>query len=189
MSYECVLSRVWLFVTLWTAGACQAPLSMGLPRQEYWSELPFPSPGDLPDPGIKPISPALVGGPFITEPSGKPLQNLAVKPSKCTLLSTYIFSHYIPIVPMISQRSVQKKPSILIISLPYMPPQPRIIWLLFLAITWVDKSNEQFLVHISANFLALFNYHAFFYLVTLLILPLLRKHLPDFLQGISLPAF
>ena len=58
-----------------------------------------------------------------------------------------------------------------------------------LAITWVDKSNEQFLVHISANFLALFNYHAFFYLVTLLILPLLRKHLPDFLQGISLPAF
>ena len=42
----------------WTA-AHQAPLSMGFPRQEYWSGLPFPSPGDLPDPGIKPGSPAL----------------------------------------------------------------------------------------------------------------------------------
>ena len=39
--------------------ACQAPLSMGFPRQEYWSGLPFSSPGDLPDPGIKPESPAL----------------------------------------------------------------------------------------------------------------------------------
>ena len=45
-------------VISWTV-ACQAPLSMGSPRQEYWSELPFPPPGDLPDPGIKPISPAL----------------------------------------------------------------------------------------------------------------------------------
>ena len=46
-----------LFVTPWTV-ACQAPLSMGFPRKEYWSGLPFPSPGDLPDPGIKPVSPA-----------------------------------------------------------------------------------------------------------------------------------
>ena len=52
-----VLSRVQLFVTLWTA-ACQAPLSMGFSRQEYWSGLPCPPPGDLPDPGIKPASPA-----------------------------------------------------------------------------------------------------------------------------------
>ena len=44
------------FVTPWTA-ACQAPLSMGSPRQEYWSKLPFPSPGDLPDPGVEPGSP------------------------------------------------------------------------------------------------------------------------------------
>ena len=44
-------------MTLWTV-AHQAPLSMGFPRQEYWSGLPFPSPGDLPDPGIKPGSPA-----------------------------------------------------------------------------------------------------------------------------------
>ena len=52
----CVFSHVQLFATLWTA-APQAPLSMGFPRQEYWSGLPFTPPGDLPDPGIKPTSP------------------------------------------------------------------------------------------------------------------------------------
>ena len=52
------LSRVRLFVTPWTV-AHQAPLPMGFSRQEYWSGLPFPSPGDLPDPGIEPRSPAL----------------------------------------------------------------------------------------------------------------------------------
>ena len=50
-------------VTPWTI-ACQAPLSMGFPRQEYWSGLPFLSPVDLPDPGIKSVSPALAGGFF-----------------------------------------------------------------------------------------------------------------------------
>ena len=57
--YACMLSRfscVQLFVTLWTV-ALQAPLSMGFSRQEYWSRLPSLSPGDLPDPGIKPESP------------------------------------------------------------------------------------------------------------------------------------
>ena len=44
--------------------ARQAPLSMGFPRQEYWSGLPFPPPGDLPDPGLEPKSPALAGGFF-----------------------------------------------------------------------------------------------------------------------------
>ena len=52
------LSRARLFVTPW-AVAYQAPLSMGFSRQECWSGLPFPSPGDLPDPGIEPGSPAL----------------------------------------------------------------------------------------------------------------------------------
>ena len=51
--------------TSWTA-ARQAPLSMGFPRQEHWSGFPIPPPGDLPDPGIKPRSPALAGGFFIT---------------------------------------------------------------------------------------------------------------------------
>ena len=52
------LSHVQLCVTPWTV-AHQAPLSMGFPRQEYWSELPFPSPGDLPDPGTELVSPSL----------------------------------------------------------------------------------------------------------------------------------
>ena len=52
------LSHVQLFVTPWTV-AYQAPLSMGFSRQEYWSELQFPSPGDLPNPGIEAGSPAL----------------------------------------------------------------------------------------------------------------------------------
>ena len=51
--------------------AHQASLSMGFPRQEYWSRLPFPSPGDLPDLGIEPESPSLAGGFFATEPPGK----------------------------------------------------------------------------------------------------------------------
>ena len=51
--------------------ACVAPPSMGFPRQEYWNGLPLPSPGDLPDPAIKPSSPALAGGFFTDEPPGK----------------------------------------------------------------------------------------------------------------------
>ena len=58
------------FVTPWTV-ACQSPLSKGFPWQEYWSGLPFPSPGDLPDPGIKPMSTALAGKFFTIEPPGK----------------------------------------------------------------------------------------------------------------------
>ena len=64
------LSRVWLFVTLWTV-AYQASASMGFSRQEYWSGLPFPSPGDLPDPGIEPRSPALQADALTPEPPGK----------------------------------------------------------------------------------------------------------------------
>ena len=61
----CVLSHVQLFATPWTV-AHQAPLPMGLSQQEYWSRLPFPSPGDLPNPGMEPASPALTGGFFTT---------------------------------------------------------------------------------------------------------------------------
>ena len=53
-----LLSCVRLFATPWTI-SYQVPLSMGFSRKEYWSGLPFPSPGNLPDPGIKPSSPAL----------------------------------------------------------------------------------------------------------------------------------
>jgi len=71
LAYACMLScfsHVWFFVNLWTV-ACQTPLSMGCSRWEYWNGLPFPPPGDLPDPGIKPkslTSPALAGGVFTT---------------------------------------------------------------------------------------------------------------------------
>ena len=65
------LSCVLLFVTPWTV-AYQAPLSMGFPKQEYWSGLSFPPPGDLPYPGIELASSALVSRFIITEPPGKP---------------------------------------------------------------------------------------------------------------------
>ena len=73
----CVLSHIWLFATLCTV-IHQAPLSMEFPRQRYWSGLPFPPPGDLPDPGIKhtspgsPAPPALAGRSFTIVPPGKP---------------------------------------------------------------------------------------------------------------------
>ena len=57
-------------VTPWTV-ALQAPPSMKFSRQEYWSGLPLPSPGNLPDPGMEPVTPALAGGLFTTEPPGK----------------------------------------------------------------------------------------------------------------------
>ena len=68
-----LLKRVRLFETPWTV-APQAPLSMEFSRQEYWSKLPFPISGAIPDPGIKPeflVSPALAGGFFTTVPPGK----------------------------------------------------------------------------------------------------------------------
>ena len=67
-----LLTYVQLFAALWSV-AHQAPLSMGFPRQEYWSGLPLSSPGDLPNPGIEPTSPALAGGFFTTEPPWKPI--------------------------------------------------------------------------------------------------------------------
>ena len=65
-----LLSCVRLFATPWTL-AYQVPSSMGFSRQEYWSGLLFPSPGDLPDPGIKPGSPALQTDALLSEPQGK----------------------------------------------------------------------------------------------------------------------
>ena len=64
--------------TSWTV-ADQAPLSMGFPRQEYWSELPSPPPRDRPDPGIEPTSPVLAGGFFTSESPGKPSEYYYLK--------------------------------------------------------------------------------------------------------------
>ena len=66
------LSHVRLFATPRTVVACQAPSSMEFSRQEYWRGLPFPSPGDLSDPGIKPGSPTLQADSLPSEPPGKP---------------------------------------------------------------------------------------------------------------------
>ena len=60
------------FETPWTV-AHQAPLSMRFPKQEYWNGLPFPSPRDLPNPGVEPTSPVLAGKFFTTQPPGKPI--------------------------------------------------------------------------------------------------------------------
>ena len=75
------LSRVRLFVTLWIV-AHQAPPSMEFSRQEYWSGLPFSSPGDHPDPGIEPRSPALWADALLSEPPGNPkdIINLGLLP-------------------------------------------------------------------------------------------------------------
>ena len=62
--YTQLLSHIWLFATPWTV-ACQASLSMGFSRQEYWNGLPFPSPGDLPNPGIEPTSPESLASPAL----------------------------------------------------------------------------------------------------------------------------
>ena len=64
-----LLSRVQLFATPWTI-AYQTLLSMGFSRQEYWNALPFPSPGDIPNPGIEPESPALQADALTSEPPG-----------------------------------------------------------------------------------------------------------------------
>ena len=68
-----LLSRVLLLTTQW-AVAYQSPPSMGFSRQEYWSGLPFPSPGDFPDPGVEPWSPALQADALTSEPPGKLIQ-------------------------------------------------------------------------------------------------------------------
>ena len=76
------LSHVWLSATPWTV-AHQAPPSVGFSRQEYWSGLPFPSPGDLPNPGIEPRSPAL-------QPDTLPCMKQNVKCFKIVLFNSHI---------------------------------------------------------------------------------------------------
>ena len=76
-------------MTSWIV-ACQAPLSIRFSRQDYWSGLPFPPPGELPNPGIEPRSPALAGGFFTTEPPGKPnIIGIFIKRGKCGHLHTH----------------------------------------------------------------------------------------------------
>ena len=83
-------------MTTWTL-AHQAPLSIGFPREEYWSVLPFPTPGDLPDSGIKPMSPALAGRFFTSEPSGKPLKSSYWFINAVNLVQSWIYAHVISV--------------------------------------------------------------------------------------------
>ena len=85
-------SRVRLLVTRWTV-AHQAALSVGFSRQEYWSRLPFPSPGDLPDPGMEPRSPALRADTLTSEPPGD--QNKGRCYKKDTVLLVPAFCNWI----------------------------------------------------------------------------------------------
>ena len=81
------LGHIWLFVTPWTwRGAHQTPRSMRFPRQEYWTGLPFPSPGNLPNPGIEPMSPALAGGSLLLRHLG----SIYKKHSSVFLMSTFL---------------------------------------------------------------------------------------------------
>ena len=90
------LSRFWLFWLFATPGtvAHQAPLSMGFSRQEYWSGLPFPSPGDLPNPGIKRRSPTLQADTLTTEPPTYPSQNISKKLKCWNPLKVILWIHY-----------------------------------------------------------------------------------------------
>ena len=83
------------FVTSGTV-AHQAPLFMGFPRQEYWSGLPFPSPGDLPDPGIEPRSPALQMDSLPSELPGKP-QPLRILLKNLNVLAKLICKSFYPV--------------------------------------------------------------------------------------------
>ena len=98
----CVCGHSVVSDSLRPHGLCQAPLSMGFPRQEYWSGLACPPPGDLPDPGIGPVSPespALVGGFFTTELPREPT-NLEAHSS---LVQEFIeFNLYFLSLPLVS---------------------------------------------------------------------------------------
>ena len=102
MYFSHSLSHVQLFTTPWTV-AHQAPLSIGFSRQAYRTRLPFPTPGDLSDPGIKPESPALAGRFFTTEPPGKPKPPWMTKINSRGLYRTLFLLpyHLLPMIPQV----------------------------------------------------------------------------------------
>ena len=92
----CLVAKSCL--TLWEplTVACQASLSMGLPRQGYWSGLPFPPPGDLPDPGIEPVSPALSGRLFTDEPPERTTHHPKCSHKSDRWLGSWLLLGYLP---------------------------------------------------------------------------------------------
>ena len=85
--HVCMLSLSAVSDSLQSHGACQAPLSMRFSRQEYWSGLPCPLPGDLPNLWVKSMSPVLVGELFTAKPSGKPQSRTAAAAAAKSLQS------------------------------------------------------------------------------------------------------
>ena len=100
----CVLSHVRLFATPWTV-VCQASLSMGFSRQECWRGLPFLTPGDLADPGFKPMPPALEGGCFSPVPSGKPIENIDCESKLCISGGEKVERAFFPFSPIPTVKS------------------------------------------------------------------------------------
>ena len=89
-----LLSHVRLFATPWTV-IYQVSPTMGFSRQEYWSGLPFPSPGDLPYPGVEPVSPALQGDALPSEPPGKSLEEKTMANLFCAVLNHSVKSNFL----------------------------------------------------------------------------------------------
>ena len=113
-------SRVQLFVTPWTV-AYQAPPSVGFAKQEYWSGLPLPSPGDLPNPGIEPRSPILQADALPSEPPGK-LSDLDTW--SILYMSFYVFLSYSLLQSLTSSLTLSTTLSYLILLLPSPTPPP-----------------------------------------------------------------
>ena len=113
--YVCVCEVAQLCLTLCDPMDCvayQAPPSMGFSRQEYWSGLPFPSPGDLPDPGIEPGSPAFQADALPSEPPGKPIESdrtyLILVPRVPHQLSKYLNHLFRWFIYQIKQKAIVK---------------------------------------------------------------------------------
>ena len=105
-------SRVQLFMTPWTV-AYETPPTMEFSRQEYWNRLPFPSPGDLPNPGIKPGCPALQADALPSEPPRKPNKEKPDKENQMKKNQTqkamyYIISFQLSICPLWTNLLIQK---------------------------------------------------------------------------------
>ena len=96
-----LLNPVQLFVIPWTV-VCQAPLSMGFSRQEYWSGLPFHSPEDVPEPEVEPMSPALQADSLPSEPSGKAYKFCFINELICIIYFYYASKQYYMVFVFIS---------------------------------------------------------------------------------------
>ena len=129
----CVLSCIWVFATPWTV-TCEAPLSMGFYRQEYWSGLPFPSLGDPCDSGTEPtsfVSPALAGRSLTTVLPGKPQRTPAKHPARTSSQSAAVPFCSAPWAGCQQREHFPPSPQPALSPLPYPPlgpPSPRSQW-------------------------------------------------------------